>query len=321
MGIKILTYITGLIILVMVAAGCTQGNSGVEEAQVTATSTEVSVIEVADISQPTVSPTPLSTVVAGQALQVYKTMLLTQVTAEQLREVAIQIDAGEGGENLQESTDLMSLSALIISVDDLIKNVQAPDLIYNPWQRANFAHQETKMVLSSWLKDEADAFQVVEAMDPVIEDLRRNVGELEEALISEYGYDQVELDQERQAFIDKLNTDEQYAEIAQKWEGDFCFVIEADKGLEEEIIFYFDLWHGTCREGVVVEDMAVKDPAFVLQAPYGNFARVVTGELHPMQAMMTRKLHVKGNMAVMMRNVPTVLDFVRCAQEVTDSVV
>ena len=124
-----------------------------------------------------------------------------------------------------------------------------------------------------------------------------------------------------QAFFDKLITDEQYAEIAQKWEGDFCFVIEADKGLEEEIIFYFDLWHGTCREGVVVEDMAVKDPAFVLQAPYGNFARVVTGELHPMQAMMTRKLHVKGNMAVMMRNVPTVLDFVRCAQEVTDSVV
>ena len=205
MGIKILTYITGLIILVMVAAGCTQGNSGVEEAQVTATSTEVSVIEAADISQPTVSPTPLSTVVAGQALQVYKTMLLTQVTAEQLREVAIQIDAGEGGENLQESTDLMSLSALIISVDDLIKNVQVPDLIYNPLQRANFAHQETKMVLSSWLKDEADAFQVVEAMDPVVEDLRRNVGELEEALISMYGYDQVELDQERQALMDVMH--------------------------------------------------------------------------------------------------------------------
>ena len=52
----------------------------------------------------------------------------------------------------------MSLSALIISVDDLIKNVQAPDLIYNPWQRANFEHQETKVVLGSWLKDEANAF-------------------------------------------------------------------------------------------------------------------------------------------------------------------
>lgn len=60
------------------------------------------------------------------------------------------------------------------------------------------------MVLGSWLKDEANAFQVVEAMDPVIEDLRKNVGELEEALISEYGYDQAELDQERQALMEVM---------------------------------------------------------------------------------------------------------------------
>ena len=77
MGIKILTYIVGLIVLVMVAAGCTQGKSGVEEVKMTATSTEVSVIEAVDIPQPNASPTPLSTVVAGQALQAYKTMLLT----------------------------------------------------------------------------------------------------------------------------------------------------------------------------------------------------------------------------------------------------
>ena len=42
---------------------------------------------------------------------------------------------------------------------------------------------------------------------------------------------------------------------------------------------------------------------------------------HESQAMLTRKLGVKGNMAVMMRNVPTVLDFVRCAGEVTDEAV
>jgi putative sterol carrier protein len=36
--------------------------------------------------------------------------------------------------------------------------------------------------------------------------------------------------------------------------------------------------------------------------------------------MLTRKLKVKGNMAVMMRNVPVVLDFVRCAREVTDEI-
>jgi putative sterol carrier protein len=44
------------------------------------------------------------------------------------------------------------------------------------------------------------------------------------------------------------------------------------------------------------------------------------GELNPMQAMMTRKLQVNGSMAYMMRNVPTVLDFVRCCRDVTTEI-
>lgn len=124
-----------------------------------------------------------------------------------------------------------------------------------------------------------------------------------------------------QTFVEKLNSDERYAEIAHKWEGDFYFIIDPDDRLTEGMVYYFDLWHGKCREGFVVDDLNVKDPVFKLSAPYGNFARVVTGDVHPMQALMTRKLHVKGDMAMLLRNVPVVLDFVRCAQEVTDSVV
>jgi putative sterol carrier protein len=51
-----------------------------------------------------------------------------------------------------------------------------------------------------------------------------------------------------------------------------------------------------------------------LRAPRRHFLKVVTGELDPMQAMMTRRLRVEGNMAYMLRNVPTVLDFVRCCR-------
>ncbi len=36
--------------------------------------------------------------------------------------------------------------------------------------------------------------------------------------------------------------------------------------------------------------------------------------------MMTQKLKVNGNMGYLMRNVPVVLDFVRCAGEVTDEI-
>lgn len=118
--------------------------------------------------------------------------------------------------------------------------------------------------------------------------------------------------------MEKLNEDAQYARIAQNWEGDFYFVIEPDDSLTEQVAYYFDLWHGQCREAFIVEEFNQKKPAFELRAPYRNYARILKGELHPMQALMTRKLNVKGNMAVLMRNVPTVLDFVRCAREVTD---
>jgi len=117
--------------------------------------------------------------------------------------------------------------------------------------------------------------------------------------------------------LEKLNTDEQYASIAHDWEGDLLFLIEPGNGLEEEMKIYLDLWHGTCRAGYIVPAGADKEAAFTMQAVYGNFVRILTGELDAMQALMTRRLKLKGSMAYMMRNIPTVLDFVRCAREIT----
>ena len=121
-----------------------------------------------------------------------------------------------------------------------------------------------------------------------------------------------------QALKEKLNSDEKYAQVAKNWEGDMACVLEADNRLSEKKILYLDLWHGECRDIAELSDVSEKDPAFVLTASYTNFLRVLQGDLDPMQAMLTRKLGVKGNMAVMMRNVPTVLDFVRCAKAVTN---
>lgn len=121
-------------------------------------------------------------------------------------------------------------------------------------------------------------------------------------------------------FQDKLNSDEQYARAASQWEGDMYFIIEPEGSLKERVIMYLDLWHGKCRGVEIVDDLSKYAPAFTLKAAYPNFAKVLTGELDPMQAMLTRKLDVKGNMAVMMRSVPVVLDFVRCAKEITKEI-
>jgi putative sterol carrier protein len=120
---------------------------------------------------------------------------------------------------------------------------------------------------------------------------------------------------------EKLNSDQHYREIAKNWEGDLFFFIEPEGNLDKQLTFYLDLWHGTCRK-VDYQPTAESypNPTFTLTANYHNITSILTGKLNPMTAMMTSKLKVKGSLGYMMRNVPTVLDFVRCAQEVTTEI-
>jgi len=122
-----------------------------------------------------------------------------------------------------------------------------------------------------------------------------------------------------QALKEKLNSDEKYGFTARNWEGDIRFILEPGGDLAQAVWMYTDLWHGKCRDAFF-ETPGNTDfkPAFTLKAPYDNFTRILKGELEPMQALLTRKLGVQGNLAVLMRSVPTVLEFVRCAREVTD---
>jgi putative sterol carrier protein len=123
-----------------------------------------------------------------------------------------------------------------------------------------------------------------------------------------------------QILSDKLNSDERYAQIAKNWESDMCVVITPSGPLTKQQFYYLDLWHGKCRKTEILNDLSSVQPKFVLTATYDNISRIMKGELDPMQAMLTRKLQVHGSMAYMMRNVPTVLDFVRCAREVTTEI-
>ena len=116
-------------------------------------------------------------------------------------------------------------------------------------------------------------------------------------------------------FQSKLNSDEHYASVASRWEGDVSLVIEADDQLPDTVTCYLDLWHGRSRAVEFVVHPDGKSAAFTISAPFTNWLRILRGELNPIQAMATMKLKVRGNMAYIMRNVPTVLDFTRVAQE------
>jgi putative sterol carrier protein len=125
-----------------------------------------------------------------------------------------------------------------------------------------------------------------------------------------------------QALVRILNDDARYGEIARHWEGDLLFVIRADGSAGPAgdgagpAHVYLDLWHGTCRAGRYLPPGAsdLPKPAFTLTAGLSQFNAVLAGRLDPMQAMLTRRLQVSGNMAYILRNVPVVLDFVRCCR-------
>jgi putative sterol carrier protein len=121
-----------------------------------------------------------------------------------------------------------------------------------------------------------------------------------------------------QTLMEKLNADAHYADVARNWEGDMLFQIDPGGPLTQGLIFYLDLWHGKCRDAYVLSGGRETKAAFTLRAPYENYVRLLKSEWEPLQALMTRKLSVQGNFGLLMRNVPTVLDFVRCCREITD---
>lgn len=127
------------------------------------------------------------------------------------------------------------------------------------------------------------------------------------------------------ALSEVLNSDERYAEVAKNWEGDLAFRLEPEpeaRGQGAPMaaagMLYLDLWHGHCRKVALYPqgEGPSSKPAFTLSAPRSTFLRILEGQLDPMQAMVTRMLKVDGNFVYMMKNVPTVLDFVRCCRKV-----
>ncbi len=120
---------------------------------------------------------------------------------------------------------------------------------------------------------------------------------------------------------EKLNADSRYHEVAKKWEGDLLFDIQPAGNLRDPVTMYLDLWHGTCRAVEYTPDRAkYAKPTFILGSSYDNFTSILLGKLDPMTAMMTSRLKIVGSLSYMMRNVPTVLDFVRCAREITTAI-
>jgi putative sterol carrier protein len=110
-------------------------------------------------------------------------------------------------------------------------------------------------------------------------------------------------------YVQRINASPEYKDAAATWEGDICYVFEAepDKGVPEEIWAWLDLWHGGCRGskyGISSEEG--EQAKFVIRAPYSRWKEVINRELDPVKGMMQGKLKLKGDL-------PTIVRYVKAA--------
>ncbi len=117
------------------------------------------------------------------------------------------------------------------------------------------------------------------------------------------------------AFKDAVNSSAAYKVAAETWEGDFYFISELSGG--EHRTMYLDLWHGECRDAYIVADPSSKTPPeFEVSGKIPSWKKVIDKKVDPIQALITRQLKLKGNMAKVLKSVKAAQELVNCATTV-----
>jgi putative sterol carrier protein len=114
----------------------------------------------------------------------------------------------------------------------------------------------------------------------------------------------------------QINSSKAYEESAKDWEGDFIFVMEADATLPKTAYFFVGLLHGKSPDTAMIETEDARPAQFKLTAAFSTWRKIIEGKLDPIQAIMTGKLKLKGNLAKVLRYPKSAKELVNCVQRV-----
>lgn len=125
-----------------------------------------------------------------------------------------------------------------------------------------------------------------------------------------------------EAFMEKVNADQEYQKSGATWEEPIVFVILAEPSLNvyNTIVARLDLYHGQCRGIERISMERSKEADFIVTAPYSSWKGVMTKKIHPIKGMMQGKLKLKGPLAKIVRYTKASLDLVRLCTEIEDIV-
>ncbi|MCK4484100.1 MAG: SCP2 sterol-binding domain-containing protein [Candidatus Thorarchaeota archaeon] len=116
-------------------------------------------------------------------------------------------------------------------------------------------------------------------------------------------------------YMELLNSNRQYEEVAKGWEGDFIFQVDSDgKAVTEPIRAYVDLWHGKCR---AIHPAAPGETAqYIYSGTLKNWKKLLSRDIGPIKALFSRKFKIKGSMTTVMRYISAAQELVATATRV-----
>lgn len=93
-------------------------------------------------------------------------------------------------------------------------------------------------------------------------------------------------------FEKTIQEDARYKEVAKKWEGSVVLVFKADPqaGFEGDVFIFMDLWHGECRSVKLVPSEKGRSGAYVLEAEYGRWKKILKKELNVVKELAIGKV-------------------------------
>lgn len=118
-------------------------------------------------------------------------------------------------------------------------------------------------------------------------------------------------------FVIKLKENDTYREAARDWEGDITFVCGSDSSFGKDIAMWFDLYHGDCRKATFFESVSdAPKSAFRYIGPFGNWVKLINGEIDPIKGVLTGKFKLEGPMMKIMRYTKAAKELVNTAGKI-----
>ena len=116
-----------------------------------------------------------------------------------------------------------------------------------------------------------------------------------------------------EALCSELNRSEAYRKAARGWRWPILFKVEGGGRVGPG--FVLDLYEGECRGFKWYDDASGVTADYILSASRDTWLKVIKGELHPMKAILEKKVKLeKGSYATIARYTRAAMEIVKAAR-------